>query len=226
MHATAIATPVPRSLAAFDTDAMALAAEVAWQVLDEVDFGLLVTTADGRLLHANGLARRELDSRRALCASGGHVACTALAGQQALDQALRLAGAGRRQLLMLEAGDAPLTLACIPLAGGGRAQPLVLLMLGRRPETQTLALAFFARCHGITPAEENVLRGLCGGLSVEQVARGNGTTVGTVRTQVRCLREKTASPSIRHLLQRVAALPPVVPRALGGPPTGAAQSAA
>lgn len=225
MHATAIANPVPRRLAAFGLDAAALAAEVAWQVLDEVDFGLLVTTGDGRLLHANGLARRELDSRRALCASGGHVACTALAGQQALDQALRLAGAGRRQLLMLEAGDEPLTLACIPLPGSG-ADPLVLLMLGRRPETQTLALAFFARCHGITPAEENVLRGLCGGLSVEQVARGNGTTVGTVRTQVRCLREKTASPSIRHLLQRVAALPPVVPRALGGPAPAAAQSAA
>jgi DNA-binding CsgD family transcriptional regulator len=101
----------------------------------------------------------------------------------------------------------------------------VLLMLGRRAESQRLAITFFARSHGLTPAEENVLRGLCAGHSVNDIARGNGTTEGTVRTQIRTLRDKTAAPSIRVLLQRVAALPPVVPVSLAGVQSPATQSA-
>jgi DNA-binding CsgD family transcriptional regulator len=161
-------------------------AEFAWRALEEVDFGMALVLPEGQLQHANHLARHEI--------------CT-----------------GRRQLVMLQDGKDTLPVACVPLEAGfeTRSAP-VLLMLGRRAESQRLAITFFARSHGLTPAEENVLRGLCAGHAVQDIANANGTTEGTVRTQIRTLREKTAAPSIRVLLQRVAALPPVVPVSLAG----------
>lgn len=202
-------------------------AEFAWRALEEVDFGLAIVECGGQLQHANHLARHEICRSRFLRLLDGHVAGTDAKQAEKLAAALRLAGNGRRQLVMLQDGEETLPVACVPLEDGFEARsasPLVLLMLGRRAESQRLALTFFARTHGLTPAEENVLRGLCAGHSVLDIARGNGTTEGTVRTQIRTLRDKTAASSIRVLLQRVAALPPVVPVSLAAARAPAAQS--
>ncbi|MDB5857414.1 MAG: bacterial regulatory s, luxR family protein, partial [Ramlibacter sp.] len=94
--------------------------------------------------------------------------------------------------------------------GGGS----VLLMLGRQPGIQNLNVTFFSRTHGLTPTEEAVLRALCEGLEVQDIASAHGVSVCTVRTQVRSLRLKTGIGSMRLLVQRVAALPPMVPMSL------------
>lgn len=200
--------------------------EFAWRALEEVDFGLALVDSSGQLQHANHLARHEICRGRFLRELDGHVAGTDAKQAEKLAAALRLAGTGRRQLVMLQDGEETLPVACVPLEDGYASQsasPLVLLMLGRRAESQRLALTFFARTHSLTPAEENVLRGLCAGHSVLDIARANGTTEGTVRTQVRTLRDKTGASSIRVLLQRVAALPPVVPVSLAAARAPAAQ---
>lgn len=209
-HADALAdvpAPVP-----FD-----VSIEVAWRALDEVDFGLALLQSDGKLHHANQAARGELARARYLHVADGHVlACDRVQGTQLL-AGLRRAGSGHRQMVMLRRGGESLAVACVPLQSTWDQRAdcgLVLLMLGRQAESQRLAMAFFARVHSLTPAEENVLRGLCAGLSVQDIARSNGTAIGTVRTQVRTLRDKTAAPSIRCLLQRVASLPPLVPLSL------------
>jgi DNA-binding CsgD family transcriptional regulator len=194
-------------------------------VLEEVDFGMALVDASGHLQHGNHLARHEILRGRFLRLQDGRLAACDPAQTEKLGNALRLAAAGRRQLVMLQDGRETLPVACVPLDEGFDSQARhVLLMLGRRAEAQRLAITFFARTYGLTPAEENVLRGLCAGCSVQDIARANGTTEGTVRTQVRTLRDKTAAPSIRLLLQRVAALPPVVPVSLAGVQVPAAQS--
>jgi len=71
-----------------------------------------------------------------------------------------------------------------------------------------------------------VLRALCDGMDVQEVAAHNGVSESTVRTQVRSLREKTQSTSIRQLVQQVAALPPVVPISLALPAQPGPQLAA
>lgn len=203
-------------------------AEFAWRALEEIDFGLALVETSGRLQHANHLARHEICRGRFLRMRDGGIACSDAEQTEKLVAGLRLAGNGRRQLVMLRDGGDTLPVACVPLEDGFEErspEPLVLMMLGRRPESQRLAITFFARTYGLTPAEENVLRGLCAGHSVNDIARGNGTTEGTVRTQIRTLRDKTAAPSIRLLLQRVAALPPVVPVSLAAAPLFAPQSA-
>jgi DNA-binding CsgD family transcriptional regulator len=72
-------------------------------------------------------------------------------------------------------------------------------------------LGFFARRHGITPAEELVLSSLCAGQSAPQIASQLNVAVSTVRSHVRSICAKTRTSSVRELVQRVAILPPVAP---------------
>ena len=130
-------------------------------------------------------------------------------------------------MINLRHGGETLPVACVPLFHPFEGESAsVLLLLGRQIGTQNLAVTFFARSHELTPAEECVLRALCNGMDVQDIAAANGVCESTVRTQVRSLRDKTQSTSIRLLVQRVAALPPVVPVSLAGNGRQAAQSAA
>lgn len=187
-------------------------ADFAWRVLEEIDYGLILVSADGKVQHANHLARHELARARFLCIAQDAVASHD-AGQTAeILRGVRAAARGRRQMLNLRQGDDTLPVACVPLFQPFEGESAsVLLMLARQSGTQNLAVSFFARTHGLTPAEETVLRALCDGLDVQEIAAAHGVCQSTVRTQVRALRDKTRCTSIRLLVQRVAALPPVVP---------------
>lgn len=200
--------------------------ELAWRALEEVDFGLVLLDPEGRVHHANHLARHELGRERYLKLENGVVTGCEPSQAQLLTTGLRQAGIGRRQLITLSRGDDSLPVVCVPLSlpyEDGGEPPMVLLMLGRQLGSQTLAVTFFARMHGLTPAEENVLRGLCAGLAVPDIAQGNGVAESTIRTQIRTLRDKTGAGSIRQLVQRIAALPPVVPVSLKAASPPAAQ---
>jgi len=59
------------------------------------------------------------------------------------------------------------------------------------------------------------MMGLCRGLSIPEIAQDHGVAQSTVRSQIKALREKTGSASIRHLLQRINSLPPMVPALRG-----------
>lgn len=182
------------------------------RLLDEIDYGLVLVDAQGRIQHANHLARHELGSARLLGGTIGEpiVACTAALGQQ-LMAAIQGALQGRRRLLHLTHGEHMLPVAAIPLAhaleGPGAS---VLLVMARQHAGDNLALQMFAREHGLTPTEESVLRALCDGRDVDEIAVQHGVAESTVRTQVRSLRDKTGAGGIRQLVQRVLALPPVV----------------
>mgnify|MGYP006213335243 CR=1 FL=1 len=87
----------------------------------------------------------------------------------------------------------------------------VLVLLSRQSACENLAVRMFARSQNLSPSEESVLMGLCRGLSIPEIAQENGVAQSTVRSQIKTLREKAGSPSIRRLLQRINSLPPVVP---------------
>jgi DNA-binding CsgD family transcriptional regulator len=189
--------------------------QFAWRVLEEIDYGLLLVDPDGWVQHANHLARHELVQGRFLRLEHGTVTSPVPSHRDEIARGIRLAAGGRRQMLSLGCADESLAIACVPLfQPDAGASVSVLLMLARRADTVNLALAFFARAHRLTPAEEAVLKGLCEGLAVQDIAQAKGVCESTLRTQVRALREKTQARSIRQLVQRVAALPPVVQSAL------------
>ena len=193
--------------------------EFAWRVLEEIDYGLILVDPEGTFQHANHLARHELARARFLRIEHATVTSMTPAQNDEVARGIRSAARGRRQMLSLRHGTERISVACVPLFQPYEGESAsVLLMLARRTGTQNLAVSFFSREHRLSPTEEAVLRSLCDGLDVQDIAVAHGVAECTVRTQVRSLRDKTDSGSIRHLVQRVAALPPVVPCGLRGQP--------
>jgi DNA-binding CsgD family transcriptional regulator len=200
IHRPAVVAADPRAVA-----------RCAWRVLEEIDYGLIVLGASGELQHANQLGWSELSRDRFFHLDDGQVVGGSAALTQELRRGLQAAAQGRRHMLMLRDDSDVLPVTCVPLMPmEGSATP-VLLMLARQSATKNLNVGFFSRTHGLTAAEESVLRHLCDGLQVKEIARAKGITPSTVRTHLRSLREKTGLRHIRLLAQRVAMLPPMLP---------------
>ncbi len=201
---------IPPALPALDNDHL-------WRVLDEIDYGLILVSADSTVRHANHLARYELArgqflsmGKQQLQASPDKPEITA-----ELLRGIHGASRGRRHMLTLRHGDESLPVACVPLFQPFEGEcSAVLVMLGRQSTTPNLALTFFARQHALTATEEGVLRALCKGQDITDIASAHRVAESTIRTQIRSLRDKTQCHSIRVLVQQVAALPPVVPVSL------------
>jgi len=191
-------------------DARAIA-RCAWRVLEEIDYGLILLSATGELQHANQLGWSELTRARLLKLEHGQVVSDSVGVTQELRRGLQAAALGRRHMLMLRDDGDVLPVTCIPLMPAEGSGTPVLLMLARQSATRNLNVGFFSRTHGLTAAEESVLRHLCEGLQVKEIARLKGITPSTVRTHLRSLREKTGLRHIRLLAQRVAMLPPMLP---------------
>jgi DNA-binding NarL/FixJ family response regulator len=202
------------TLRAICDDEAAAEPDFAWRVLEEIDYGLILVRPDCALQHANHLARHELARSRFLRIAGDRVVGQTPGQSDEVLRAVAAAAQGRRQMLMLRSDSDTLPVACVPLCQSYETSTSVLLMLGRQPGIQNLNVTFFSRTHGLTPTEEAVLRALCEGLEVQDIAEAHGVSVCTVRTQVRSLRLKTGIGSMRLLVQRVAALPPMVPMSL------------
>lgn len=181
------------------------------RVLDEVDYGLLVIDAQGRIRHANHLARQEMSAGRVILTHSksllGRSTDLTTQIQGALEHALR----GQRRLLQLKQGDHELSMAFVPLNHSLEFDaPTVLVLLSRKNACDNLALRMFARSQSLSPSEEAVLLALCRGASIPDIAADHKVAESTVRSQIKALREKTGCGSIRALMQRVHSLPPVV----------------
>jgi DNA-binding CsgD family transcriptional regulator len=182
------------------------------RVLDEVDYGVLIIDAQGTILHANHLARHELASGRMLMSYGNSLLGSSAEFTAQMQTAMEAAFRGQRRLVLLNKGERELSLAFTPLSHPLEADtPTVLVMLSRQSACDNLAVRMFARTIGLSPSEEAVLMGLCRGLEIPEIASEHGVAPSTIRSQIKTLREKAGSPSIRRLLQRINSLPPVVP---------------
>lgn len=182
------------------------------RVLDEVDYGVLIIDAQGTILHANHLARHELASGRMLMSYGNSLLGSKAEFTAQMQTAMEAAFRGQRRLVLLNKGERELSLAFTPLSHPLEADtPTVLVMLSRQSTCDNLAVRMFARTISLSSSEEAVLMGLCRGLEIPEIAAEHGVAPSTIRSQIKTLREKAGSPSIRRLLQRINSLPPVVP---------------
>ncbi|MDP3823717.1 MAG: LuxR C-terminal-related transcriptional regulator [Burkholderiales bacterium] len=182
-------------------------------LMDELAHGALITTIDGRLLHANQAARHELGRRRALGTRDDILQACMPNGAKTLLDALARVAEGKRSLIELTAVEGPgLTLAVLPIKSEAMGRPpRAALLFARASVCESLMLRFFARSHGLTATEEHVLGILCQGFSAPQIAQQLNVAVSTVRSHVRSLCAKTRSSGVRELVNRVAVLPPVAP---------------
>lgn len=189
-----------------------LDASLAMKVLDEIDHGVMVLDAHGRVCHANHLARHELAGQRLIMSHGGVLLGTNGELSEQLQMALEHALRGQRRLLLLKDGERELSLAFVPLGSSLQAEPpSVLVLVSRQNACDNLSVRMYARSQNLSPSEEAVMMALCRGLTIPEIAESHGVAQSTVRSQIKALREKTGSSSIRHLLQRLNSLPPMVP---------------
>ena len=181
-------------------------------LMDEFAHGVLVVNTEGLVLHANQAARHELARRHSLAIHNHQLqAADAESGKLLLD-AMQKAVEGKRSLISLAAGGARLSVAVLPLQPeGASGTPKIALVLARPTVCESLMLCFFARNHGLTGAEEQVLGFLCQGYSAPETALQLKVAVSTVRSHVRSLCAKTGCNGMRELVSRVAVLPPVAP---------------
>jgi DNA-binding CsgD family transcriptional regulator len=180
------------------------------RVLDEIDYGMmLVDASDGRTVIVNRAARLQCADGHTLRIAGERLHAPRPVDAAPLAVALIDATRGRRTLLTLGTDDTPLTVAVIPMPPVF-GWPGALVIVGRRQLCQALSIEMFARRHGLTAAEANVLQALGDGLPPADIAARFGVKLTTVRTQVAAIRIKTGVPTIRELVRRLAALPPIV----------------
>ena len=91
----------------------ALFDEPTYNGLEQVGFGILMLSAHGVLLSANGLARKVLEAGRFLCVDGDRLSSPLVVNSNALDMAVAMAASGRIQLVSLSDEGAHMRLTCM-----------------------------------------------------------------------------------------------------------------
>ena len=179
--------------------------------MDELSHGVLLASMRGQLLHANHSGRHELARRHVLALRDGVLQTIDAAQSRVLAQAFAKAETGRRSLMSLRGpGRQRVSIAVLPLRPDRPLQaPNVALVFSRSSVCDPVMLCFFARTHGLTPSEEQVLAVLCQGHSAPQTAVQLGVAVSTVRSHVRSMCVKTHANGVRALVSQVAVLPPI-----------------
>lgn len=181
------------------------------RMLDEIDYGMLLVADDQVVLHANHVARAELDSEHPLQLLGNELRVRHPQDLAPLRDALVAARLrGLRRLLSLGLGERRVSVAVVPLSAARDEEALTLLVFGKRRMCEALTAHWFAREHGLTPAEARVLAALCEGRLPAQIALDQGVAISTIRSQIGAIRAKTGVASIRALVRQVAVLPPLV----------------
>lgn len=182
------------------------------QMVDAIDYGMVLMADCERVAMANKAARRALDDKHPLMLLGDELhARTAADAQRLRDAILGAAERGLRRLLQLGDGLSRVSVAVVPLAAqGNEPRNGVALLLGKRQVCEELTVDWFARAHGLTLAETAVIRGLCADLTPQEIAERQGVGLATIRTQIGSIRTKTGAGSIRALVRQVALLPPLV----------------
>jgi DNA-binding CsgD family transcriptional regulator len=176
------------------------------QMLDEIDYGMLLLGDDAELVHVNHAARTELDAGHPLQLLGRQLRARHAHDVARLHDAL--AGAsqrGLRKLVALGDGAQRVNVAVIPLGSNA-----TLVVMNKRRLSERISVQAYARMHALTPAETRVLESLCEGLDPREIAELNEVGLATVRTQIGSIRAKTGADNIRALVRQVAVLPPMV----------------
>jgi len=181
-------------------------------MLDEIDYGMLLVGDEMRVIHANHVARAELDNDHPLQMLGQQLRVRYGQDMAPLREALLAASTrGLRRLLTLGDERHRISVAVVPLSTmSPDGRPATLLVFGKRQMCEDLSVHWFARSHKLTQAEAQVLKGLCGGVPPAEIAQRQGVAISTVRTQISSIRAKTGAQSIRDLVRQVAVLPPLV----------------
>jgi DNA-binding CsgD family transcriptional regulator len=179
-------------------------------ILDELAYGILLTSVTGSLLGANAAGKRQLEKRIPLRLNAGMVDTVDPCSAGLLNQALKQAEAGGRALVILPvAKEGALSIAVLPFRCSTTGGSGAALILSRPSVCDPLMISFFARSRGLTSSEEQVLALLARGRSAAQVAAELKVAISTARTHIQSVCAKAGCSGVRNLLVLLATLPPL-----------------
>lgn len=180
-------------------------------VLDELDYGVMLLTAGGALIHANDAARALLARGDLFCLREGRP-MPADANQCRRWRALLDACAGnRRALELFVTSRETLSVAVVSVGQAHQScgSPTVLATFGRQRTCEPISLNAFARASRLSATETKVLASLAASRSPSEIASEHSVSISTIRTQIKQVLAKTGSRSIRDLLGQMSRLAPM-----------------
>ncbi len=191
-------------------------AEVAEAVLNRVTTAVMLVNARGEVVLTNEAAETILRQQDGLTMQQNQLTAAVSESQAELHRILappRNGGPaeGGVMLLLRPSGKPAYQLLGSPVQIGDRGPdaPWHLLLAISDPEQQqSPGLArTLQRLYGFTPAEAAVANELLNGLSPEEIASQRGVSIGTVRTQLKCLLTKTKTHRQGALLRLLSRAP-------------------
>ena len=172
------------------------------EVLDALRCGVVLTDAQGAILHANRSAEHMLRNGGLIEAAGGRLNARSEAAAMELRSAIKLAAQDEARIdktglaiRLTEANMPPIFAHVLPLTGGDlrtRLQPqaIAAVFIGASPDAQDGA-EVAAAAYGLTPAETRVLACLLGGRTLAEAATSLGIAATTAKSHLEAIFAKT-----------------------------------
>ncbi|TNE38137.1 MAG: response regulator [Alphaproteobacteria bacterium] len=186
--------------------------ESATAVLNRLPIGVILVTADAKILFFNGKAKRYLERGDGLVVGPDRICRATLPGENRalanlLKETLAPEGSGEGEsefaisLTRMEA-DSPLNVMVAPI-GTGVAGKGAVLFVSDPAEPVELSIETICRLYGLTPAEGRLTLGLTNGYKLDDLAEQWGVSMHTVRSQLRQVFRKTDTSRQSELVKLV-----------------------
>jgi DNA-binding CsgD family transcriptional regulator len=181
------------------------------ETLDALKVGVVLASADSRILYANRAAQEMMRDGGPLRDCGGVLRAEGGAASAEIRAAIRRAAhsvGGIRMsgsaVRLTGEGEVPVVARVLPLAGG-EVEPAAVVAVFINPAVDDAASArAVSAAFGLTPAETRVLGRVLSGSSVAEAAAGLGVAASTARTHLDSIFAKTGV-SRQYQLLRLAA---------------------
>jgi DNA-binding CsgD family transcriptional regulator len=191
-------------------------AQLLLEILDELDYGVMLIDSKSTLHYANKAAKFALQTKRVLKTSGTTL-CTVRNDQADLfSKNLLSAVKGKRSLVLFGQLASSLPISFVPMtlhvnvAGKSiDSQNYIKIIIGKVSLCESISLHFFAKFFALTNAERHVLEQLSKGLNVTEIAERTSIALSTVRTQLKQIFAKTGLHTQTQLLGVLGKLPPM-----------------
>jgi DNA-binding CsgD family transcriptional regulator len=183
--------------------------------LNRLGVGVLLVTADCRILFASAVVEAIMRREDGLTRQKGRLRATTPEASEQLERHIRAASSTNRHAnedaedivtLPRESGH-PLPILIFPLRGSetrsGPADPAAVLFVSDPNANSHINERNFAQVYGLTPAEVRLLNALLEGKRLSEYAKEAGITINTAKTYLRQLFNKTGSARQADLLRRV-----------------------
>lgn len=171
----------------------------SWQILNELNLGVLLVGADGQVAAANGVAKSMLKSCQSLMLTNGRLGAKRAADNARFQKALRETGrmdqsAGRAIVIESDEGNGTLLIRFIRLGESvrlrGLRDPCMTIFISDTSLHNAPNPVPLQQMYGLTPLEADIVSLICAGMCPKEVATKLDITTNTVRSYLKSIFRK------------------------------------